>query len=242
MGAAAKSGVVAGIVTIFLAAVGLIGNFTDLNLIGEVITFALLMLLARRSWPATWSSRSHVVAGEVVERTSVEAARVGAVTGGAAGAVFGAFVVFVDIFGVERVREVFINISPDLMEYLLSGRTAIVTGALLVVVSAIAGAVGAIYRTLPDAVRKPIGTAVWVPLLFGFLQRIIPIAMDQLDIERDWLYSKVTGGLTWVGAIAIAAIAAGCSILKDRKGEAIRDAIEGPGARATRTVRASRPG
>ena len=29
-----------GIVTIFLAAVGLIGNFTDLNLIGEEVTFA----------------------------------------------------------------------------------------------------------------------------------------------------------------------------------------------------------
>ena len=76
-------------------------------------------------------------------------------------------------------------------------------------------------------VRKPIGTAVWVTLLFGFLQRIIPIALDQLSIERDWLYSKVTGGLTWVGAIVIAAVAAGCSILKARKGEAIRRAIEG---------------
>ena len=49
--------------------------------------------------------------------------------------------------------------------------------------------------------RRPLGTAVWVTLLFGFLQRIIPIAMDQLDVERDWLYSKVTGGLTWVGRV-----------------------------------------
>ena len=56
---------------------------------------------------------------------------VGAVTGAAAGAVFGAFVVFVDAFGVERVREVFLNISPALMDYLLSGRTAIVTAVLL---------------------------------------------------------------------------------------------------------------
>ena len=84
------------------------------------------------------------------------------------------------------------------MEYLLSGRTAIVTAALLVIASAVAGTLGAVYRTLPDGVRKPIGTAVWVTLLLGFLQRIIPIALDQLGIERDWLYSKVTGGLTWI--------------------------------------------
>jgi branched-chain amino acid transport system permease protein len=72
---------------------------------------------------------------------------------------------------------------------------------------------------------------VWVTLLFGFLQRIVPIALDQLDIERDWLYSKVTGGLTWVGAIAIAAAAAGVSVLKARKGDAIRGAIAGRGTR-----------
>ena len=42
---AVKTGVITGIVTIFFAAVGLIGNFTDLNLIEEVVTFALLMIL-----------------------------------------------------------------------------------------------------------------------------------------------------------------------------------------------------
>ena len=47
----------------------------------------------------------------------------------------------------------------------------------------------------------------------------------QLGVERDWLYSKVTGGLTWVGAIVVAAMAAGASMLKHRKGDAIRDAI-----------------
>ena len=100
--------------------------------------------------------------------------------------------VFVDAFGVERIRAVFLNISPALMDYLNGGRPALVTAALLVVGSAIAGVAGAVYRTLPDAVRRPLGSAVSVTLLFGFLQRIIPIALDQLDIERDWLYSKVT--------------------------------------------------
>jgi len=80
---------------------------------------------------------------------------------------------------------------------------------------------------LPDAIRKPVGSAVWVTLLFGFLQRIVPIALDQLDIERDWLYSKLTGGLTWVGAVVVALVAAGVSVLKDRRGDAIRRAVAG---------------
>ena len=228
---ALRAGLVAGTVTIFFAAVGLIGNFTDLNLIGEVVTFALLMILLPPVVAGYATTRSRVVAGEIVERSTAQAASFGAVTGAAAGAVFGAFVVFVDSFGVERVREVFLSISPVLMEYLLSGRTAIVTALLLTVVSAVAGAAGAVYRTLPSGVRRPLGTAIWVTLLFGFLQRIIPIAMDQLDVERDWLYSKVTGGLTWVGAFVVAVVSAGASVLKARKGDAIRGAISGARAR-----------
>ena len=64
-----------------------------------------------------------------------------------------------------------------------------------------------------------------ITLLMAFLQRIIPIAMDELGVERDWLYSKVTGGLTWIGAIVVASVAAGISVLKQRKGDVIRDAI-----------------
>ncbi len=220
-----RIGVIAGIVTIFLAAVGLIGNFTGLNLIGEQVTFAGLMLAAPPLLAGYVAAAPRIEAGQLVQLSRAQAAVVGATTGALAGAVFGAFVVFVDAFGVERVRAVFLNISPTLMEYLTRGRPAVVAAAVLVVASLIVGAAGAVYRTLPDAIRRPLGSAVWVTLLLGFLQRIVPIALDQLGVERDWLYSKVTGGLTWVGAIVIAAVAAGASILKQRKGDAIRDAV-----------------
>ncbi|MGZ8629675.1 MAG: branched-chain amino acid ABC transporter permease [Actinomycetota bacterium] len=220
-----RTGVIAGTVTIFLAAVGLIGNFTDLNLIGEEVTFAGLMLVTPPLLAGYLAAAPRIEAGQLIQLSRVQAAVMGATTGALAGAVFGVFVVFVDTFGVERVRAVFLNISPTLMEYLTRGRPAVVAAAILVVVSVIAGAAGAVYRTLPDAIRRPLGSAVWVTLLLGFLQRIVPIALDQLGVERDWLYSKVTGGLTWAGAIVVAAVAAGASVLKQRKGDAIRDAI-----------------
>ena len=225
MRAALYTGVISGTVTIFLAAVGLIGNFTELNLIGEEVTFAQLMLVTPPLAAGFVATLPKVRAGELVELVRSQAALVGAVTGATAGAVFGAFVVFVDTFGVEAVRAVFLNISPTLMDYLTSGRPAVAAAAIIVVISAIAGVAGATYRTLPDPIRRPLGSAVWVTLLFGFLQRIVPIAFDQLDVERDWLYSKTTGGLTWVGAIVIALVAAGVSVLKERKGDTIRSAI-----------------
>ena len=227
MRSAVRIGAIAGAVTIFLAAVGLIGNFTDLNLIGTQVTFAGLMILTPPLLAGYVAITPRVEAGRLIELGRGEALAAGATAGALAGVVFGAFVVFVDTFGVERIREVFINISPELMEYLTQGRTAIVAAAILVAVSVAAGAAGAGYRTLSDPIRRPLGTAVWVTLLFGFLQRIVPIALDQLDVERDWMYSKVTGGLTWVGAVVIAAVAAGASVLKARKGDAIRAAIKG---------------
>ena len=33
--------------------------------------------------------------------------------------------------------------------------------------------------------------------------------LDQLVLERDWLYSPIYDGLTWIGALVVAAVAAG---------------------------------
>jgi len=229
MGASARAGAIAGVVTIFLAAVGLIGNFTDLNLIGTQVTFALLMIVISPVLAGYVVTSPRVEGGERVAFTLGQAASAGVVAGALAGAIFGAFVVFVDVFGVDRIRPIFLNISPTLMDYLTQDRPAIVAAAIIVAASVAAGAAGAVYRVLPDGIRKPLGSAVWVTLLFGFLQRIVPIALDQLDIERDWLYSKVTRGLTWPGAILIALVTAGISVLKARQGETLRGAIRGRG-------------
>src|SRR6266508_3973168 len=140
-----RVGIVAGIVTIFLALVGLIGRFVDLNLVGEQVTFARLVL-----------------------------------------------------------------ISAPLVAGLAAG-----------------------LRVTPIAVRRPITTAVSAVLVLGFLQRIIPIALDQLDLERDWLYSRSIGGLTWLGAIAVAATAAGLSVLNARKGRELRARLFSAGEEKT---------
>ncbi len=222
---AVRIGIIAGMVTTFLAAVGLVGNFTDLNLIGEEVTFAQLMLVLPPLVAGYVATLPKVEAGEIVELARPRAAMTGAATGAMSGVVFAAFAVFVDTFGVERVRAVLLNVTPTLMDFVTGGRPIVAAAAILVVVSTVAGAAGATYRTLPDAIRRPLGSAVWVTLLFGFLQRIVPIAFDQLDIERDWLYSRQTDGLTWIGATLIALIAVTASVVKSRKGKVIREAI-----------------
>jgi branched-chain amino acid transport system permease protein len=218
----ARAGAVTGIVMVFLAMVGLMERFTRLNLVGTQITFARLMLVIAPFVAGAVLVRPRVVAGVRRDEGFGGAWKVGLGVGAVAGAVFAAAMVMADVIGVERIRSIFLNVSPALMEFVTFGLPVLAGGLALVALSAVAGLAGALYRVLPGNVRKPVGAALSAVLVMGFLQRIIPIAMDQRNLEREWLYSKVTEGLTWPGAFIVAAVAVGASWFRARKGASIR--------------------
>jgi branched-chain amino acid transport system permease protein len=217
-----RVGIFAGIVTIFLGLVGLIGRFVALNLVGEQITFARLVLIAAPFVAGFVVTRPWIEAGERRELTLRVSILAGAIAGAVAGLVFGLVVIAVDAFGVERIRAVFLNVSESLIEFVTFGQPPVVGAVILVAISAMAGGLAAVIRAAPAAIRRPVTTAISTVLVLGFLQRIVPIALDQLSLERDWLYNRSTGGLTWLGAIVVALAAAGLSVLKARRGEALR--------------------
>ena len=121
---------------------------------GEQITFALLMLFAApfvagyavtrpRSRPASGSSST---AGR---RSSP------AWTGAAAGLVFGAAAVFVEWFGVDRIRSVFLNVTEELIEFVTFGLPPVAGALVLTALSALVGGLGA-GSAHPEHVRKPV--------------------------------------------------------------------------------------
>jgi branched-chain amino acid transport system permease protein len=222
-----RTGALAGIVTIFLALVGLIGDFTEVYLIGGEVTFAGLMLFLPAFAAGALAAAPRIEAGERREMRRGEAAAAAAVAAGTAGGVFAVAVLLTDLIGVERVRAVFIKVSPQLMEFLSFGRSTVGGAVIIVVLSTVAGVAGGLLRVAPPTIRKPVSTALIVTAMFGVLQRVIPIMLDQLDIERDWLYSQVYDGLTWIGALAVATISAGVSVLNTRYGERIRASVSG---------------
>src|SRR5262249_58215808 len=70
--------------------------------------------------------------------------------------------------------------------------------APIVIVGALAGSS---LPLLPRRVRRPLITSSSVVFLLRLLQQLVPPALDQMHIQRNWLYSNVTLGLTWIGAI-----------------------------------------
>jgi branched-chain amino acid transport system permease protein len=235
-----RMGAAAGVVTIFLALVGLIGGFTDVYLIGDQIVFAGLMLVLPAFVAGLVAAAPRIEGGERHEMRLSEAVIAAAVAGAAAGVAFALAVVLADWIGAERVRAVFLNVSPQLMGFVTFGQ-AIGPGAVLIVaISALAGIIGGVLRVAPPPVRRPVTAAVLVTLVFGFLQRVIPIALDQLDLERDWLYSREFDGLTWIGAIVVGAVTAGISVLNARFRDRLRGSfarVGGPGGPAISPVR-----
>ncbi len=166
-------GSLAGIVTIFLALVGLIGDFTDVYLIGNEVTFAGLMLILPAFAAGALAAAPRIEAGERREMRLGEAATAAAVAAGAAGIVFALAVLLTDLIGVERIRAVFIKVSPQLMEFLSFGRSTLGGAVIIVVLSTVAGVAGGLLRVAPPTIRKPVSTALIVTALFG-----IPPARD----------------------------------------------------------------
>jgi branched-chain amino acid transport system permease protein len=139
--------------------------------------------------------------------------------GAVSGLVVGLATLIVDALGVDRVRAIFIEVTTGLTEFFTFGLSPIVGALLLIVVSAAAGSAGGALRGIPERIRRPLVTAVLAVLLMGFLQRIVPVALAELDLERDWLYVP-SSGLTWFGAAIVAVVAAAASILWQRRGRA----------------------
>ena len=150
-------------------------------LIGDEITFAGLMLILPAFVAGMVAAAPRIEAGVRREMRVGEAAAAAAVAAAAAGGVFAVAVLLTDLIGVERIRTVFIKISPQLMEFLSFGRSTVGGAVIIVVVSTAAGVAGGLLRVAPPTIRKPVSMALIVTAMFGFLQRVIPIALDQLD-------------------------------------------------------------
>ena len=227
-----RTGALAGIVTIFLALVGLIGGFTDVFMIGDEVSFAGLMLFLPAFAAGVVAAAPRVEGGERREKSLGEAAVAAAIAAASAGAVFGLAVLLADLIGVERIRPIFLNVTQVLMDFVTFGRSTPVGAAIIVVISAAVGVLGGLLRVTPPTARRAITAALTVTIMFGFLQRVIPIALDQLSLERDWLYHPIYDGLTWLGAVVVAAVSAGVSLLNARYGRRVRGSFSRTGGRS----------
>ena len=224
--AAARGGAIGGIVSLYFALVGMVERSSTLAIIGSKVTLNWVLLLAPPAFAAYAAMRPKIVAGERIGVDLSIALLGGLVAGLAAAVVVAVFIGVVNLIGPDTVRQVFRSVSTVLMGILSFHSnawvgTAILSGLILVV------SVGAsLLHLVQPLLRKAFVNGLAVIVLLGLLQRIVPAALDNIHISRDWLYSKRTLGLTAVGATLIFAVAAGATLaLRGRRiGDLLRPA------------------
>ena len=218
------AGLIGGAVAIYVALVGLYTKFADLALVGEQITLGRLLIVAPALVAAYAVTRPRVVAGErrsVPLRSGLTA---GALTGLIGGVTFAFAVAFADRFGVDRIREVFVAVTDQLIDFLTFGKGVPAGLVILVAFCVVGGLVGAFARTAPDVLRKPASAGVLAVVLLGLLQRIIPIVFVELGLSADWLY-RPGSGLTILGGVLVFAVAAAGYALWNRDGGKTRQRV-----------------
>jgi branched-chain amino acid transport system permease protein len=217
-----RSGLVGGIVAIYLALEGLVERFGELNLVGVQITLGRVLLTLPPALAAFIVMRPRTEAGRLIRPDRRAGAAGGALTGLVTGGVMAGALLWADWFGIDRIRAVFIAASPALVEFLTFDRTIVAGALILLAVGVISGALGGVARTTDPTLRRPVTAGLSALIVFGLLQRVIPIAMVELGLSSDWLYSPITKGLTWIGAAVVLGATVAASIFWERRGRALR--------------------
>ena len=202
---AVLTGLVFGIVGVYLAAVGVL-----LMIHGRAIIVGMLSLgqaalvtlgLGTGLFIARRESR-HGLAQVVVHSL---------VAGAVAGGLLAFLLVAMDAF---ELRPIFIALSPDLQEMLTFGFDVPVGAAILVGAGALLGACGAFLTHLEPVIRKPITVGLVALVVVGVFQELIQLMLptaDWFDPVHDLIYTY--DGLTPEGALVIFVVAAGLSAL-----------------------------
>jgi branched-chain amino acid transport system permease protein len=132
----------------------------------------------------------------------------------------------VNVLGVDSIRAVFRSISPTLVSILVFHASTEAGTAMLFALIVVSGLVGGLLRVAPREPRKALLNGAVGVVVMGLLQRIVPTALDQLHVERDWLYSRVTLGLSDVGGVLVFAVAFGATFALRRR--SLRDFLRPP--------------
>ncbi len=161
---AARVGLLAGVVTLGISAVGMLESFDTRDLIVGLLTLGQLVLFS-----APFFAGYRVTLGE--GKSDVGPAAVGGVVAGALTAVPPIALILLTL-AAPNIRNSLVNVSPELISLLSLGASEVVGSLLLLVVMAVLGVAGAMFHILPDAIRKPLVSGLGWMLGFAILSEV----------------------------------------------------------------------
>ncbi|MBW3590169.1 MAG: leucine/isoleucine/valine transporter permease subunit [Actinobacteria bacterium] len=203
LGDAIKTGLVAGIVAIFVSAIGMVQRF-DSRIIFSSVTFSYVLLIGIFAGSGYQAARPPLrLEGYEAPKAGVRNVLAGLLAGTAGGILLALFIL---VAGTANLRPIFPNISPELVEILAFGRELGLGATLAALAAAVLGLLGGALQLVPQRLKKAIGgTFLWI-VLFALLRGVLAPVTRGLGITSltDLLYERQ--GLSIAGLVAVAVV------------------------------------
>ena len=216
-----KTGLVAGIIVIYLGMVGMIEAFSDRPVITDYINFGPFLILL------IFYFFAYAAAGRPANQASQ--LQTGITVGAVGGLLTGAFLILVEVGEAAgyQVRDVFISISPTMRDVLSFGLGPYVGTIVLTAVGGLMGFLAVLTRRLQPELRVAVFSALSILMIGALGATLFRVMLDGLGIPTRWLYRN--DGLTLVGTVVILALAIGIRLFVRRRGGARQVALSLPG-------------
>jgi len=227
-----RRGAIGGLTVVFIAAIGMFETFDARKVIDPIVSLGYASIV--------WVP---IMFGYLVskrqELEGIEAPPPGAsnvVSGGAVGAIVGFIVgLFLLIADAVHLRDIFLNISPEMRETLGFGQEPLMGAMLLVLAGAALGALGGTLHLLPERLRGPLRSALVALVLFNFAELVIGNILRELGAGAvDRLIYRPSRGLSMPAAAIVAVGAFLAKILMSGRVRAARDKVVGQSESAKR--------
>ena len=211
------TGVVFGVVAVYLAATGILPMINERAIIVDADSNVLLTM-AQAALLAIGLGAGAYVSRRGSDHSTATILLNALIAGVVAGALLALLVI---IMNAIDLRSIFISLSPQTSDMLTFELDLPLALPLLVAAGAGAAVVGAALAVSPASVRKPMINGFLAVLFFGVFQELIQIMLqfnDAVGVVREFVYTYE--GLTLEGAAAIFVAAVALSALTARGGSA----------------------
>jgi branched-chain amino acid transport system permease protein len=216
--AAAKIGLLGGVIAVLIALEGMLQAFATRDIIGGVITMSQVLLLI------TLFASAYIAVTRSGSTRSLFTLMAGALSGLISSILV---VALIGVGTVIRLGDMFINATPQLYD-LLTFNLGLVTGSLcLAGVGLVMGVAAAIIYLLPSSVSRSIVLATTGVIAFGLLQELIRVTLSAwgpLTPLTVFLYEA--NGLTVAGAVTLFVLIAAVSYLQSTQGNRIQSKLD----------------
>jgi branched-chain amino acid transport system permease protein len=195
-----RTGLIGGFIAAFVSSTGMVVAFKGRTIAGSLtLDYVLLVAIPILFGYLATKPPAHLEGFESA-RPGIRNVLGGSLAGLLTGAVM---VVFVGLVGNFTVRDIFSNISPEMLER-ITFQQDLVTGSALIVAGSVAlSTLGGALNLLGDRWRRALLSGILWVFLFGLLQTLIAQILNKLGFTFiDQLYN-LAGGLTILGAVLV---------------------------------------